>query len=78
MKKWKLFTALFLFLVLTQVFIFGISRENWFDVSFTLETAHIMNTVGIHWYEFAEIILFVWVVALSISWLVWRRIDAND
>lgn len=43
MKRWKLFTALFLFLVLTQVFIFGISRENWFDVSFSLQMAHKIN-----------------------------------
>ena len=43
MKRWKLFTALFLFLVLTQVFIFGIQRERWFDVSFSLQMAHKIN-----------------------------------
>ena len=43
--KW-LVIALSLFLVLTQLNIFVVDAENWFDVSFSLQTAYLLNENG--------------------------------
>lgn len=43
--RWLLL-ALMIFCIVTQVLIFGVSRENWFDVSFSLETVNLLRENG--------------------------------
>jgi len=45
-KNGYLFLSLALFLILSQIIIFVVDKENWFDVSFTLETVHTMRIDG--------------------------------
>jgi len=39
--------ALAIFVILSQWIIFGVAREHWFDVSFSLETVHKMRVEGV-------------------------------
>lgn len=53
-KWWYLICAVVCLIVLSQVLIFGVAREHWFDTSFSLEIAHLLRENGpgsITWQE---------------------------
>jgi len=53
-NKLILAVAIILFIALSQYIIFEVDRENWFDASFSLETAHMLNTNGFSSIDFRE------------------------
>jgi hypothetical protein len=71
--KWqKLALIAFLHLTIASIIIFGVNREHWFDVSFSLQTVHYMAMNGINLYELLVPVIFVCIAAALYIWWIWR------